>query len=73
MTAYVCYGRLTACVVAGGFSCTRDELPAELARVALPKIGVLLRVETYGTAETAREVAAAYSASPAVLNAAGHR
>ena len=31
------------------------------------------RVEAYGTEETAREVAASYSPSPAVLNAASHR
>ena len=73
MSAYVCYGRLNACVISGGFACTRDELPRELARVARPAVGQLLRIETYGTQETAKTVAAAYSGPPVVLRAADHR
>ena len=74
MSAYVCYGPKLACVIVGGFACTRDELPSELRRVAAPVIGTLMRVETYGSRERAIAVAGQYSGgTPSVLFAANHR
>ena len=68
MSAYVCYGPKLACVIVGGFACTRDELPREIrghayyvAREAgLGGIGLVLRVEDYSTSEAAELVAACY-------------
>lgn len=74
MSAYVCYGPKLACVIVGGFACTRDELPGELRRVAAPAIGTLMRVETYGQREAAIAVAEQYSGgTTSVLFAANHR
>lgn len=74
MSAYVCYGPKLACVIVGGFACTRDELPGELRRVAAPAVGTLMRVETYGSREGAIAVAEQYSGgTPSVLFAANHR
>ena len=69
MSAYVCYGPRRACVVASGFSCTRDELPAELARVAAPVVGQLHAVEVYASREGAIANAAAYNSGepPAIV------
>jgi hypothetical protein len=69
MSAYVCYGRLNACVISGGFACTRDELPRELARVARPVIGDLISYSTYGSQEVAQMIAG----QVLVLKAADHR
>ena len=44
MSAYVCYGPKLACVIVGGFACTRDELPGELRRVAAPAVGTMMLV-----------------------------
>lgn len=74
MSAYVCYGPKLACVVVGGFSCTRDELPVELRRVSAPAVGTLMRIEEYGSREGAIAVAEHYSGgTPSVLFAAKHR
>lgn len=74
MSAYVCYGPKLACVIVGGFACTRDELSGELRRVAAPAVGTLMRIETYGQREAAIAVAGQYSGgTPSVLFAANHR
>jgi hypothetical protein len=74
MSAYVCYGPRVACVIVGGFACTREELPNELRRVARPAVGSLLRIETYGNREAALAVAGQYGGgAPPVLFAANHR
>lgn len=61
MTSYVCYGPRRACVVASGFGCTRDELPAELERVAAPVVGSLQAIEVYASLEGAKANAAYYN------------
>jgi hypothetical protein len=74
MSAYVCYGPRVACVIVGGFACTREELPNELRRVARPAVGSLLRIETYAARESALAAAAQYSGgTPELLYAANHR
>jgi hypothetical protein len=69
MSAYVCYGSRLACVVPSGFSCTRDELPAELERVAGPVVGQLHAVEVYSSRAGAVANAAAYNGGepPAIV------
>lgn len=61
MSAYVVYGTRSACIIRGGFACTREELPGELARVAGPVVGLILGHEWCESVETAQTMAVHYT------------